>query len=47
MIVRQCPVGVVGAITPWNFPSAMITRKMAPALAAGYTIRLSCLLLHE
>jgi succinate-semialdehyde dehydrogenase/glutarate-semialdehyde dehydrogenase len=29
------PVGVVGAITPWNFPSAMVTRKVAPALAAG------------
>ncbi|MGV3134831.1 aldehyde dehydrogenase family protein, partial [Staphylococcus simulans] len=37
LIVRQCHVGVVGAITPWNLPSAMITRKMAPALAAGYT----------
>ena len=32
------PVGVVGAITPWNFPSSMITRKIAPALAAGCTI---------
>ena len=31
-------LGVVGAITPWNFPAAMITRKMAPALAAGCTI---------
>ncbi|KAG7562017.1 hypothetical protein FFLO_02572 [Filobasidium floriforme] len=31
------PVGVVGVITPWNFPSAMITRKIAPALAAGCT----------
>ncbi|MEC8700663.1 MAG: NAD-dependent succinate-semialdehyde dehydrogenase, partial [Pseudomonadota bacterium] len=31
-------VGVVGAITPWNFPNAMITRKAAPALAAGCTI---------
>lgn len=38
VIVRQYPVGVVGAITPWNFPAAMITRKMAPALAAGCTI---------
>nr|MBS0037161.1 NAD-dependent succinate-semialdehyde dehydrogenase [Saprospiraceae bacterium] len=35
--IRQ-PVGVVAAITPWNFPSAMITRKAAPALAAGCTI---------
>ncbi|CAM6123936.1 unnamed protein product [Calypogeia fissa] len=36
-VLRQ-PVGVVGAITPWNFPIAMITRKVAPALAAGCTI---------
>ncbi len=36
-VLRQ-PVGVVGAITPWNFPIAMITRKLAPALAAGCTI---------
>jgi succinate-semialdehyde dehydrogenase/glutarate-semialdehyde dehydrogenase len=32
------PVGVVGAITPWNFPAAMVTRKVAPALAAGCTM---------
>lgn len=32
------PIGVVGAITPWNFPNAMITRKVAPALAAGCTV---------
>ncbi|MCV2509690.1 MAG: aldehyde dehydrogenase family protein, partial [Neisseriaceae bacterium] len=32
------PVGVCGLITPWNFPNAMIARKMAPALAAGCTI---------
>jgi succinate-semialdehyde dehydrogenase/glutarate-semialdehyde dehydrogenase len=32
------PIGVVGAITPWNFPSAMITRKCAPAFAAGCTV---------
>ncbi|MBI5974434.1 NAD-dependent succinate-semialdehyde dehydrogenase [Staphylococcus canis] len=38
IIIDQFPVGVVGAITPWNFPAAMITRKMAPALAAGCTI---------
>lgn len=38
ILVDQFPVGVVGAITPWNFPAAMITRKMAPALAAGCTI---------
>jgi len=37
LTLRQ-PVGVVAAITPWNFPSAMITRKCAPALAAGCTI---------
>ncbi len=36
LVLRQ-PVGVVGAITPWNFPAAMITRKAAPALAAGCT----------
>ncbi len=33
-VIKQ-PVGVVGAITPWNFPSSMITRKCAPALAVG------------
>src|SRR6185436_12999390 len=32
------PVGVVAAITPWNFPAAMITRKVAPALAVGCTV---------
>ncbi len=37
LVVRQ-PIGVVGAITPWNFPLAMITRKVAPALAAGCTV---------
>jgi succinate-semialdehyde dehydrogenase/glutarate-semialdehyde dehydrogenase len=37
MVMKQ-PVGVVAAITPWNFPSAMITRKCAPALAAGCTV---------
>ncbi|HEU5442272.1 MAG TPA: aldehyde dehydrogenase family protein, partial [Steroidobacteraceae bacterium] len=36
MVLRQ-PVGVAAAITPWNFPSAMITRKAGPALAAGCT----------
>ncbi|PHS23301.1 MAG: succinate-semialdehyde dehydrogenase (NADP(+)) [Robiginitomaculum sp.] len=36
-IILKQPIGVVGAITPWNFPSAMITRKVAPALAAGCT----------
>lgn len=38
MLVIKQPVGVVGAITPWNFPVAMITRKLAPALAAGCTL---------
>ncbi|MFZ5798051.1 MAG: NAD-dependent succinate-semialdehyde dehydrogenase [Desulfobulbus sp.] len=38
IIVVKEPVGVCAAITPWNFPSAMITRKVAPALAAGCTI---------
>ena len=37
-IVLRQPVGVVGAITPWNYPVSMITRKVAPALAAGCTI---------
>ena len=37
VVVLKQPVGVVAAITPWNFPSAMITRKVAPALAAGCT----------
>jgi succinate-semialdehyde dehydrogenase/glutarate-semialdehyde dehydrogenase len=37
LVLRQ-PVGVVAAITPWNFPNAMIARKLAPALAAGCTI---------
>jgi succinate-semialdehyde dehydrogenase/glutarate-semialdehyde dehydrogenase len=36
-IVIKQPIGVVGIITPWNFPSAMITRKVGPALAAGCT----------
>ena len=35
IVVIKQPVGVVGAITPWNFPSSMITRKCAPALAVG------------
>ncbi|WP_106494611.1 NAD-dependent succinate-semialdehyde dehydrogenase [Lentibacillus sp. Marseille-P4043] len=38
MLVMPQPVGVVGAITPWNFPASMITRKIAPALAAGCTV---------
>jgi succinate-semialdehyde dehydrogenase/glutarate-semialdehyde dehydrogenase len=38
IIVLKQPVGVIAAITPWNFPCAMITRKCAPALAAGCTV---------
>ena len=37
IVVLKQPIGVVAAITPWNFPAAMITRKLAPALAAGCT----------
>jgi succinate-semialdehyde dehydrogenase/glutarate-semialdehyde dehydrogenase len=37
ILVMKQPVGVVGAITPWNFPAAMITRKVGPAIAAGCT----------
>lgn len=37
LAIKQ-PIGVVAAITPWNFPNAMITRKVAPALAAGCTV---------
>jgi len=38
IVVIKQPIGVVAAITPWNFPIAMITRKIAPALAAGCTV---------
>jgi len=38
IVTLRQPVGVVGAITPWNFPSAMITRKVGPALAAGCAV---------
>ncbi|KAG8069932.1 hypothetical protein GUJ93_ZPchr0006g44410 [Zizania palustris] len=38
LLVLKQPVGVVGAITPWNFPLAMITRKVGPALACGCTV---------
>ncbi|MET3663163.1 NAD-dependent succinate-semialdehyde dehydrogenase [Aquamicrobium ahrensii] len=38
MAVRREPLGVVGVVTPWNFPSAMLTRKAAAALAAGCTV---------
>jgi succinate-semialdehyde dehydrogenase/glutarate-semialdehyde dehydrogenase len=38
ILVLKEPIGVVAAITPWNFPAAMITRKVGPALAAGCTV---------
>ena len=38
ILATREPIGVVAAITPWNFPNAMITRKCAPALAAGCTV---------
>ena len=38
LLVWKEPIGVVAAITPWNFPNAMITRKVAPAIAAGCTV---------
>ena len=38
MVVRREPLGVAGLVTPWNFPSAMLTRKAAAALAAGCTV---------
>lgn len=38
ILVLKQPIGVVAAITPWNFPSAMITRKIGPALAAGCSV---------
>jgi succinate-semialdehyde dehydrogenase/glutarate-semialdehyde dehydrogenase len=38
ILVLKQPVGVVACITPWNFPSAMLTRKLGPALAAGCTV---------
>ena len=37
-LVRHAPVGVAALVTPWNFPAAMATRKIAPALAAGCTV---------
>ena len=38
IVVTKQPVGVTAGITPWNFPAAMVTRKAAPALAAGCTM---------
>lgn len=37
-LVKKVPLGIVGAITPWNFPFSMVVRKIAPALAAGNTV---------
>jgi len=37
-IILKAPVGVVAAVTPWNYPISMLTRKLAPALAAGCTV---------
>src|SRR5690349_5807395 len=37
ILINREPVGVIGAITPWNFPSSMLARKIGPALAAGCT----------
>lgn len=38
IVVLKQPIGVVGAVTPWNFPNAMVTRKAGPALAVGCSI---------
>ena len=38
-VVIKDPVGVVYAVTPWNFPMSMITRKASPAIAAGCPVR--------
>ncbi|HKJ75321.1 MAG TPA: aldehyde dehydrogenase family protein, partial [Alphaproteobacteria bacterium] len=38
IVVLKQPIGVVASITPWNFPAAMITRKISPALAVGCTV---------
>ncbi|MCP3027684.1 NAD-dependent succinate-semialdehyde dehydrogenase [Halobacillus sp. A5] len=38
ILIQKHPVGVIAAITPWNFPAAMITRKVAPAIAAGCSV---------
>ena len=38
VVIKQ-PVGVVAAITPWNFPMSMITRKVSPAIAVGCPVR--------
>jgi succinate-semialdehyde dehydrogenase/glutarate-semialdehyde dehydrogenase len=38
LMTTRHPVGVVAAITPWNFPSSMLARKLGPALAAGCTV---------
>ncbi|APG87056.1 succinate-semialdehyde dehydrogenase [NADP+] (plasmid) [Sinorhizobium americanum] len=41
MLVIKHPIGVVGAITPWNFPASMVARKISPALAAGCSVVLN------
>ena len=46
LVVRQ-PIGVVAAITPWNFPAAMITRKVAPAIAVGCTAVIVYVMQHH
>ncbi len=38
MVIKQ-PIGVAASITPWNFPNAMIARKLGPALAVGLRLR--------
>lgn len=45
MLIIQQPVGIVGAVTPWNFPANMIMRKVAPALAAGCPVSISQVLI--
>ena len=46
IVVLKQPIGVTAAITPWNFPTAMIARKVAPALAAGCTMVVKLSLIH-
>ena len=41
-VVMKQPIGVVGAITPWNFPFSMITRKVSPAIAVGCPVSFAC-----
>lgn len=46
IVVLKEPVGVSAIVTPWNFPNAMITRKAAPALAAGCTVKIKPFGIH-